>query len=159
MSKKRNVRAKSAQKGRRFSIPMVVSIVVIAAAAITVVSRQVVTGQDVPVNQKTGELKPLTPQEAQKMAAGLKGMLNRSSQGLVAVKQPDGSTSMDLQGRFQNVAVARIADDGSVTTSCVDNPKAAADFFDIDPQLLGVASTNKPSNQATRSARVKSPRQ
>jgi hypothetical protein len=174
MSKRRNARATSARKGRRFSIPVVASIVILAAAAITVVSRQIVTGkstattaetkyvtvkvagQDVQVNSQTGQIKPLTPQEARQLAAGLRGMLNTSTEGLVAVKQPDGSTALDLQGRFQNVAVARVNDDGTLTQSCIDNPQAAAVFFGIDPQLLGVTTTATQTNQPAKSATVKS---
>ena len=174
MSKKQKRGAKSAQKGRRFSIPIVIAVVVIAAAAITVLSRQVVSsgtaeaspkyttvkvaGQDVQVNQQTGQIRPLTPQEAQRLAAGLKGMLNRSTQGLVEVKQADGSTAMDLQGRFQSVAVARVGDDGAITESCVDNPEAAAAFFGLDPKLLGVENKGTQS-QATKSPTVKNVRQ
>lgn len=87
-----------------------------------------VGGQDIQVDSQTGEIQPLTPQEAEKLAAGLKPMLNKSSDGLVTVQHPDGSMSMDLQGHFQNVAVARVNKDGTVSQSCVDNPRAAGAF-------------------------------
>ena len=45
---------------------------------------------------------------------------------------------MDLQGRFQNLALAKRNEQGTVTEACVDNPKAAAAFLEIDPQLVGV---------------------
>jgi len=93
-------------------------------------------GQDVFVDSQTGKIKPLTPQEAQELAQGLKGMLNKSTEGLVEVQEADGSVTMDLQGRFQNVIVARENEDGTVTESCVDNPRAAANFFGIDQKLL-----------------------
>jgi hypothetical protein len=95
-----------------------------------------VGGQDIQVDSQTGEIQPLTPQEAQKLAAGLKPMLNKSSDGLVTIQHPDGSMSMDLQGRFQNVTVARVNKDGTVSQSCVDNPRAAGAFFGIDPQQI-----------------------
>jgi Na+-translocating ferredoxin:NAD+ oxidoreductase RnfG subunit len=95
-----------------------------------------VGGQDIQVDSQTGEIQPLTPQEAEKLAAGLKPMLNKSSDGLVTVQHPDGSISMDLQGRFQNVAVARVNKDGTVSESCVDNPRAAGAFFGIDPKQI-----------------------
>jgi hypothetical protein len=96
-----------------------------------------VAGQDIQLDSQTGEMKPLTPQEEEKLAAGLKPMLNQSTEGLVQVQHADGSVSMDLQGRFQNVAVARMNQDGSVSESCVDNPRAAGAFFGIDPRRLG----------------------
>ena len=117
-----------------------------------------VAGRDVQVDSQTGQIKPLTPQEAQQLAEGLKGMLNQSTEGLVQVKHADGHVSMDLDGRFQNVTVARINEDGSLSQSCVDNPQAAASFFGIDPQLLGVESSGKQlSNQPSRLSPAKNP--
>ena len=95
-----------------------------------------VAGQDIKVDSQTGQIQELTPEEAQKLAAGLKPMLNKSSDGLVTVQHPDGSISMDLQGRFQNVAVARVNKDGTVSQSCVDNPRSAGAFFGIDPKQI-----------------------
>jgi hypothetical protein len=153
-------------------------IVVLAVAAGTVISRQKgeakvsnapaepaatskqqpnyitvkVGGRDVQVDPQTGQIKPLTPQEAQELADGLKGMFNKSTEGLVAVREPDGSLSMDLKGRFQNVTVARMNEDGTVSESCVDNPEAAAKFFGIDPKLLGVQTpATQPSSPAQKS--------
>ena len=95
-----------------------------------------VGGQNIKVDSQTGQIQELTPEEAQKLAAGLKPMLNKSSEGLVTVQHPDGSVSMDLEGRFQNVAVARVNKDGTVSQSCVDNPRAAGAFFGIDPKQI-----------------------
>ena len=110
-----------------------------------------VAGQDIQLNSQTGEMKPLTQEEAEKLAAGLKPMLNQSTEGLVQVQHADGSVSMDLQGRFQNVTVARMNQDGSLSESCVDNPRAAGAFFGIDPKLLG-DKQNGTSEQPTRTA-------
>ena len=93
-----------------------------------------VAGRDVQVDPQTGQIKPLTPAEAQQLADGLKTMLNKSTEGLVPEKHPDGSASIDLQGRFQNVAMARVNADGTLEQSCVDEPLAAAQFFGIDPK-------------------------
>ena len=169
MKKQRKARAnRSAKSFRRLSLTVAVLTACLAIGAITVVSRQSVTektskepitrsvstsvankkyvtvkvaGQDIQVDGQTGQIKPLTPQEAQQLAEGLKVMLNKSTDGLVQIQHPDGSTSMDLEGRFQNVTVARENEDGTVSRSCVDNPRAAAAFFEIDPKLLGVEST------------------
>jgi hypothetical protein len=140
---------------------VLVAAAVVAIAAVTVVSRQKapdnrpsqpeksaqaakkanfvtvkVAGQDVQVDGQTGQIKPLTPEEAQKLAAGLSQMVNQSTEGLEQVQHEDGSVSMDLQGRFQNVTVARVNQDGSVAQSCVDSPEAAGAFFGIDPKLI-----------------------
>jgi hypothetical protein len=150
-----------ATPARRFprSLLIVTAIAVVALAAMTVVSRQSAGGretneptkvttamanknaavkvaaQDMPVDSQ-GQIRPLTPDEAKKLAEGLNGMLNKSSEGLVEQHNADGSVEMDLQGRFQSVAVARVNKDGSVTESCVDNPRAAGAFFGIDPKTI-----------------------
>jgi hypothetical protein len=97
-----------------------------------------VGAQQIPLDPQTGQVRPLTQEEAQRMAAGIKQLVNQSTDGLQSVRHPDGSVSVDLQGRFQSVAVAKRNEDGTLTESCVDNPKAAAVFFEIDPQLVGV---------------------
>jgi hypothetical protein len=178
---KPNKRKKPETSKRFHRLPLFIVIGVIAVlalGAVTVISRQrgqaktsepspalaaskqqpnfitvKVAGRDVQVDPQTGQIKQLTPQEAQQLAEGLKGMFNKSTEGLVAVREPDGSLSMDLQGRFQNVTVARTNGDGSVSQSCVDNPEAAANFFQIDPRLLGIQT---PASQPGRPAQ-KSP--
>lgn len=164
MRKARRKRIAVAKRfGRLHVFGIVVATLVLIISAVTVLSRQTarlkeskkpettsvmpnkpnknfvtvkVAGQDVQVNSQTGEIQPLTPQEASKLAAGLKPMLNRSTEGLVQVQHPDGSVSVDLQGRFQDVTVARVNKDGSVSQSCVNNPRAAGAFFGIDPKLI-----------------------
>lgn len=111
-----------------------------ATRARTYVTRRV-GGQDIQIDTQTGEIKPLTPQEAQQLANGLAPMLDNSTDGLVQVHHADGSVSMDLQGRFQNVAVVKVNTDGTVEQGCVDNPRAAAKFFGMDPKLIESAPT------------------
>jgi len=156
------------------SLPAVVALAValLAIGAVSAVSRQLVAanqasqkastdatskkyitarvaGQDVQIDSQTRQIKPLTPEEAQQLADKLKVMLNKSTDDLVEAQHEDGSVSMDLKGRFQNVTVARVNEDGTVSQSCVDNPRAAASFFRIDPKLLGVEG---PVNDSTRPA-------
>ena len=148
---------------RRMPALVALTLVVLVLGAISVVSRQLVAGkqsaqpentaaskdsnpkkymtvkvagQDVQVDPQTGKLKPLSAQEAQELAAGLKKMLNKSAEGLLEVHHEDGSTSMELNGRFRNVVVAREREDGTLSMSCVDNPKAAASALGIDEKLL-----------------------
>jgi hypothetical protein len=54
---------------------------------------------------------------------------------------------MDLQGHFQNVLLAKKESDGTVSQACVNDLEAAADFFEIDPALLGITNS-----RATRQA-------
>lgn len=92
----------------------------------------------------------MTPQEEQKLADGLKPLLNKSTEGLVPVQRPDGSSQIHLDGRFLNVTVAKIDSDGSVSQACVDNAESAAAFFGIDPKLINPASKDEPQQPNDR---------
>ena len=164
--KEKSSKHNAANRRRRLLLFVAVAVVV-AATAITVISRQHVRAtqaakpaekkaaatseptfvtrrvgnQDIRINTQSGEIQRLTPEEAQRLANGLAPMLDNSTDGLVEVKHTDGSVSMDLQGRFQNVSVARVNADGTVEQSCVDNPAAAAKFFGIDRKLIENAPT------------------
>jgi hypothetical protein len=91
-------------------------------------------------SQQAGQTGPLTPEEAQRLAEGIKPLVNQSTEGLVQVEHADGSVSMDLQGRFQNVILAKKEANGTISQSCVDNPASAAAFLGIEAQLLSQAT-------------------
>jgi hypothetical protein len=95
------------------------------------------SGQTVVVDRQTGQWRPLTPEEARVLAQGIKELVSQSTDGLVEVHHANGTVSMNLQGRFQNVLLAKKEADGTVSQSCVDNVDSAAAFFEIDPELLG----------------------
>jgi hypothetical protein len=105
-------------------------------------------GQTIVLDRQTGQSRPLTPEEAQRLAEGLKQMINQSTDGLVQVHNDNGSVSMDLQGHFQDVMLAKKEADGSISTACVNNLESAAAFFEIDPALLGLKTpaTQSPSS-------------
>ena len=151
------------KRGQRLTLTtLLVVTAILAIAAVTVVSKQQtkrtgvsdskkstktvtknpnlipvkIAGQDVHVNSQTGQMRELTPEESRKLAAGLKQLVNQSTEGLVEAQHSNGSVSVDLNGRFKNVTVARVNKDGSVSKSCLDNRRAAAKFFGIDPKLL-----------------------
>jgi hypothetical protein len=95
------------------------------------------TGQTIVLDRQTGQSRPLTPEEARRLAEGLKQLINQSTDELVEVHHADGSVSMDLQGHFQDVMLAKKDADGNITVACVNNLDSAAAFFEIDPALLG----------------------
>ena len=97
-------------------------------------------GQTVVLDIQTGETRPLTTEESRRLAQGIRQLVNQSSEGLVEVRHANGGVSMDLQGRFQNVMLAKKEADGSVSQSCVNDLESAADFFEIDPALLGITA-------------------
>jgi cell division protein FtsB len=169
--RKKTKKHDSATATRRLPALVALALVVLVIAAISAVSRQLVAekqsmpaentpaskdatakkymtvkvaGQDVQVDSQTGKLKPLTAQEAQELAEQLKKMVNKSADGLKEVKRADGSVSMDLEGRFQHVVVAREREDGTLSMSCVDTPRSAAAATGIDPKLLGVEGGKGP---------------
>src|SRR5437879_125834 len=86
-----------------------------------------VGGKKVRVNARTMQQGPLTQEQSQQIADALTN--NKSTAGLVEVKHADGTVEMDLQGRFQDVVIAKKNDDGSVSIACVDNADAARSFL------------------------------
>jgi hypothetical protein len=111
-----------------------------------------VGGKKIRVNAKTLQQGPLTQGQSQQIADALEG--NKSTDGLVEVRHEDGTVSMDLQGRFQNVMIARTNDDGSVTNACVDTPEAARSFLRRADEASAVPAANGGTG-ATRKAAEK----
>ncbi len=54
--------------------------------------------------------------------------LDRSTRGLMLIRRSDGSSSVNLQGRFRNYTVFTIAADGSSRISCVEDAAAAIEM-------------------------------
>ena len=86
-----------------------------------------VGGRKVRVNAQTLQQGPLTQEQSQEIADQLEG--NKATEGLVEEKHEDGTVTVDLQGRFQNVTLAKRNEDGTVSTACVDTPEAAGAFL------------------------------
>ena len=107
-------------------------------------------GQTVVLDRQTGQTRELTSEEALRLAEGIKQLVSQSTEGLIQIEHADGSVSMDLQGRFQNVMLAKKEADGTISQSCVNNVEAAASFFEIDPALLGAAAPVSKSEPSTR---------
>jgi hypothetical protein len=106
-----------------------------------------VAGQQVQFDPQTGQVQGLTPEEARKLARGLKPLVNKSTKDLEEVHHADGSTSANLEGRFRNVTVAKVDEDGNLVQSCVDSPRSAGAFFGIDPKLIKNGGIDNPRNQ------------
>lgn len=137
------------KKRNRFFRIAILAGVFVALAAVTVIAKYVaprnsaapskqnsaddgfvtvnVAGKKIRVNARTMQQGPLTQEQSQQIADALEE--NKSTAGLVEVRHADGTIEMNLQGRFQDVVVAKKNDDGSVSTSCVDNAEAARGFL------------------------------
>jgi hypothetical protein len=107
-----------------------------------------VGGKKLRVNPQTLQQAPLTQDEAQQLADQLQG--NKATDGLVEEKHEDGTVSVDLQGRFQNVTLAKKNDDGSVSSSCVDTPEAAGEFLRSREKTTTITGTGVNRKAASR---------
>jgi hypothetical protein len=155
---RRNVKKnRSTKSARRLSITTVlIAVAILAVASVAVASRQKFSAtasvdsqqsvmnnaQDDPIPASSGSQEVLRD-DHKKLAEGLSRMINQSTEGLTEVHHSDGSVSINLEDRFQNVSVAKVAD-GKLSQSCLDNPQSAGVFFSIDPKLID----NKAHTQA-----------
>jgi hypothetical protein len=92
------------------------------------------------VDPVTKELRKPTAEEIRALVANLKSLTSRSTEGLRVVTRPNGTRQVNLQGRFQNVVVARPAADGTMETRCVTTFEEAADFLGLVPAESGAAA-------------------
>ena len=87
-----------------------------------------VSGQRVAKDAQSGRLRAPTPAESRRLSAAMQRMVNRSTTGLTVVQHANGMKSVNLQDRFQSIAVGKKDADGSVAERCVTN-KAEAQAF------------------------------
>lgn len=71
-------------------------------------------------------------EEAAKFEAEVRKMINRSGEGLTVYTLDNGTKVVDLQGRFQNVSLATVKADGTVSTTCVSTKREAEQFLKRD---------------------------
>jgi hypothetical protein len=74
---------------------------------------------------------PLTADQRSELMTRLEKAfrLNRSDEGLKEVQSRNGTVSIDLQGRFQYIYLARTNPDGSVSVGCVTDWEGARAFL------------------------------
>lgn len=107
-----------------------------------------VEGVQVAVDPQTGKLREPTPEERQALIQAMQRLLSTSTDGLTVVQHPDGSETVDLEGRFQNLSVAKINADGTVSKQCVTTVKEAAAFLGVDAKTV----TDSPQTATTGAA-------
>jgi tRNA U34 5-methylaminomethyl-2-thiouridine-forming methyltransferase MnmC len=79
---------------------------------------QVITGEnDAPKASALARSAAATPSDAQ-IETQLVQMTSQSTEGLKAVTLTDGSTRVDLEGRFMSVAIATPTSDGGTEVTC-----------------------------------------
>jgi hypothetical protein len=106
------------------------------------------------VDPKTGKLRQATREEAAALAAEMKQMVNQSSEGLTRVYHANGMSSVDLEGRFQSIAVAKKNPDGTITQTCLTSAPEVDAFLGIVPK----PKADHRAAKATRRSRAKANR-
>jgi hypothetical protein len=82
-------------------------------------------GMLIGIDPETGQLGMPTPEQLKNLSDLQQYQVDHSDAGLVEVHHPDGSVSIDLQGRFQEYATVRIGPDGKLIFQCVDGAESA----------------------------------
>ena len=111
------------------------------------------SGQQVAVEPGTGKIRQPTNEEIKQLTDALK--LNDSVEGLVPVVTDSGALMVDLQDRMQNVAVAKINPDGTVSQACVTNSKEASEFLNKKTSKKPKAAPAKPRSDDPSTWEVK----
>jgi hypothetical protein len=81
-------------------------------------------GMIVVIDPETGRIGPASPTQMAQLFGSQSMWLNHSTEGLVQRRMPDGSTMVDLQGRFREYYLVRIGPTGSLQPTCVEEPDA-----------------------------------
>ena len=81
-------------------------------------------GMIVGIDPETGRIGPASSAQRAELGLSVSQALSRSQAGLVEVHHPDGSVSIDLQGRFQEYAIGHIGPDGRPSLQCLDDRDA-----------------------------------
>jgi hypothetical protein len=97
-----------------------------------------------------------SPDELNELQAAIAPALSQSTEGLVVKDGPAGSKSMNLQGRFQSVVIAKVGSDGKVQSECVTNMDEAKQFLEnakpaTNAKSAKNAEKTEKSNQAAAS--------
>lgn len=108
------------------------------------------------VNAKTPQLREPTLREPTRdevevLLEGMAEYLSTSTEGLQPVRHDNGAVSVDLQGRFQNITIAKIEADGSISQRCVTSKEEARQFLTQStkkPATKPVAPTSAPLPKA-----------
>jgi hypothetical protein len=100
-----------------------------AAPAVSQVTASPAGGLTVSIDPRTGRIRPISPEEAKQLVAGMSKMFARTITAEAVTQHSNGMVSVNLAGSFLNVYLARINADGSVGQACVDNADAAVAFF------------------------------
>jgi hypothetical protein len=94
-------------------------------------AKKYVATREITVDRQSGQLRLPTAEETQELVDRLVAMTDRSTDGLEATTLANGTTRVDLQGRFASVMLARPNPDGTSEVRCVNSFAEAADFLGL----------------------------
>ena len=89
------------------------------------------------IDEKTGRMRAPTAAEAAKMGAMLKKMFGKSDSQPRVTTDKSGMMTAELDERFLEFSVVRIAPDGSLEKGCVDNAEQALEFIEATAETAG----------------------
>jgi hypothetical protein len=85
------------------------------------------TGEEDAASPRAGEFAARAAQSAAlTVEQRLRAMTSESTEGLATTRRDDGTLSIDLQGRFQSVLIAKPTEDGRFVVSCHTGEDARA---------------------------------
>ena len=94
-------------------------------------------------NKKAAIAVPTQDKKDRELARTIRELTNRTDDGLSETILPDGSVSVDLEGRFQNVMLSKLDRNGEPIAACVTSLDEANHFFGKDLETgQAVASTD-----------------
>lgn len=146
MSKARERTNRRVSRGRVGARATVVGVLIVFATIAFAASRNVmalqepasagkgkkyVATRDITVDKETGALRKPTAAETEELVASLTTMLKPPAEGLTPIALPNGTTAMNVKGRFAPVMLARPNPDGTTDLRCVTTFEEALDFLGL----------------------------
>ena len=83
------------------------------------------------VDRQTGEVRMPTAEEVTQMVDSLTTLTKRNPDGLQQAALPNGTITVDLDGGFAGVMLARANEDGTIETKCVFTFEEGAEFLGL----------------------------
>ena len=131
-------------KGKLAQIGIIVSLVILGAALLTSVAlprssskasqKRYKATKEIVLDKTTGTVRKPTQEETDTMVNQISVLTNRSSEGLTVNQSANGMKSVNLEGRFNSVALGRANADGTTEIRCVFSIEEAADFLGLEEE-------------------------
>ena len=91
---------------------------------------------------KTGKLiSEPSPEQIQALEIAVSEMLSQEGDDLPVVQLPDGSLTVDLEGRFMEIAIATVAPDSKLMVGCVNHPNQVKQVLKSRPAPQAAKAT------------------